>query len=74
MGADAADDLAQNPRRLGAGPQQERHRFAGRRLVDVDRLKTMAVGMAVEERQLLVAMGAIRRAVDVQHDLPGHGA
>jgi hypothetical protein len=79
MGADAADDMAENPRCLGAGralagPQQERHRFAGRRLVDVDGLETIAVGMAVEERKLLVAMSAIRCVVDVQHDLPRHDA
>ena len=55
-GADAADHVAQHQRHLGAvrrlaGAQDDRHRLAGGRLVDVDRQEAAAVVVGVEQRR-----------------------
>ena len=60
-GADMADHMAQHQRHLGAvrrlaGAQDDRHRLAGGRLVDMDRLEAAAVVIGVEQRELLAAV------------------
>ena len=76
-GADMADDMAQHQGHLGtvrrlAGAQDDRHRLAGRRLVDVDRLEAAAVVIGVEQRQLLTAVNPVLGVVDVEHDATRH--
>ena len=76
-GADMADDMAQHQRHLGpvrrlAGAQDDRHRLAGRRLVDVDRQKAAAVVIGVEQRQLLAAVNPVLGVVDVEQDAARH--
>ena len=76
-GADAADDMAQHQRHLGpvrrlAGAQDDRHRLAGGRLVDVDRLKAAAVVIGVEQRELLAAVDPVLGVVDIEQDAPRH--
>jgi hypothetical protein len=46
--------------------------FAGRRLVDVDRLKAAAVVVGVEQRQLLTAVNSVLGVVDVEHNTTRH--
>src|ERR1700746_1042365 len=70
MPADAADEPAQMAahlltRRRLAGTQQYRHRPRHRRVIDMDRQKTALVVMAIEERQLLVAVNDINSVIDV---------
>ena len=74
---DAADDVAQDPRRLVTGwplarTQQRQHRLGGRRVEDVDGLKAVLVVMGVEQCQLLAAVDGIRGIVNVEHDALGH--
>ena len=76
-GADMADDMAQHQGHLGpvrrlAGAQDDRHRLAGGRLVDVDRLEAAAVVVGVEQRQLLAAVDPVLGVVDVEQDAPRH--
>src|SRR5215211_7102426 len=75
-GADMADDMAQDQGHLGAvwrlaGAQDDRHRLAGARLINVDRLEAAAVVVGVEQRQLLAAVNPVLGVVDVEHDAPG---
>ena len=77
MAPDAADDVAQDPRRLVTGwplarTQQRQHRLGGRRVEDVDGLKAVLVVMGVEQCQLLAAVDGIRGIVNVEHDALGH--
>ena len=77
MAPDAADDVAQDPRRLVTGwplarTQQRQHRLGGRRVEDVDGLKAVLVVMGVEQCQLLAAVDDIRGIVNVEHDALGH--
>src|SRR5487761_1850254 len=58
-------------RRL-ARAQDDRHRLAGRRLVDVDRQKAAAIVMSVEHGALLLAMRRVLGIVDVEQDAPRH--
>ena len=69
--------MAQDQRHLGsigrlARAQDDRHRLAGRRLVDMDRQKAAAVVMRVEQRELLAAMHCVFGIVDVEQDAPRH--
>ena len=71
MAPDAADDVAQDPRRLVTGwplarTQQRQHRLGGRRVEDVDGLKAVLVVMGVEQCQLLAAVDGIRGIVNVE--------
>lgn len=75
-GADMADDMAQHQGYLGTvwrltGAQDDRDRLAGRRLIDVDRLKAAAVVIGVEQRQLLAAVNPVL-GVDVEQDTARH--
>ena len=77
MAPDAADDVAQDPRRLVTGwplarTQQRQHRLGGRRVEDVDGLKAVLIVMGVEQCQLLAAVDGIRGIVNVEHDVLGH--
>ena len=70
--ANGLDDVAQDAGDLGsirelARPQEDRHWFASHGLVDVDRRKTAAVIMALEQSQLLAAMNAVFGVFDVEH-------
>jgi len=69
--------MAQHQRYLGtvrrlAGAQNDRHRLAGGRFIDVDRLEAAAVVVGVEQRQLLPAMNPVLGIVDIEHDAPGN--
>jgi hypothetical protein len=66
---------AQHARHLGAvgrlaGTQDDGHRLAGDRLVDVDRQEAALAVVGVEARELLPPMHAVQGVVDVEHD-PG---
>ena len=68
--------MAQHQRHLGpvrrlAGPQDDRHRLAGRRFIDVDRLEATAVVIGVEQRELLTAVNPVLGVVDVEQDALG---
>ena len=68
--------MAQHQRHLSAvrclaGAQDDRHRLAGGRFVDVDRLEAAAVVIGVEQRELLTAVNPVLGVVDVEHDAPG---
>nr|WP_246130444.1 hypothetical protein [Nitrospirillum amazonense] len=56
-----------------ARPQEDRHRLAGDRLVDVDGHEAAAVVVGVEQAKLLLAVGPVLGVVDVQDDAPGNG-
>lgn len=64
----AADLLA---RRRFSRPQDHRDRTAGSRIIDVDRQEAALVVMAVEERELLMAVNDIERVFDVEGDALG---
>lgn len=53
-----------------ARPQENRHRLAGSRLVNMDRHETAAVMIGIERAELLLAIGAI---LGVERNPPGHG-
>ena len=77
-GADRAHDMAQHHCHFGAvrrlaGPQKDRHRLAGHRLIDVDRHEAAAVMIGVEQAELLPAIGAILGIVDIEDDPAGRG-
>ena len=61
----AADLLA---RRRLAGAQDHGDRAAGGGVVDVDRQEAALVVVAVEERELLMAVNDVERVVDVEGD------
>ena len=76
-GTDCAHDMAQHQADLHAvgrlaRPQENRDRFGRNRLVDVDRHEAAAVVMCIEERELLLPVGAVLGVVDVEHDASGH--
>lgn len=76
VAADAAQPAAQvvadfNARRRRAGSQQQRHGESRCGVVDMDRPETAYVFMAVEPRQLLMAVHDIDRVVYVHHDRTG---
>jgi hypothetical protein len=75
--ADGFHDMAQDEGDLGtarrlARPQDDRDRFAGGGLVDVDRQEAAAVVMGVEQGELLAAVDPILGIVDVEDEMPRH--
>ena len=73
---DAAHDMAQHARHLGAvgrpaGAQEDGDGFAGRCLIYVDRQEATAVVVGIELGQLLAAMRLVLGVVDVEHDVLG---
>src|SRR5438270_13508019 len=69
--ADAVNESAQMAAHLLArgclaGPQQDRDRPGGRRVIDVDRQKAALSVMRIEERKLLMAMDDSDGVVNVE--------
>ena len=72
------DDVAQNlrglfPRGPLARSKYKTNRLAGRGIVNVDRLETIAPGMGVEQAELLIAICPVGGVINVQNNMTGNG-